>query len=307
MPPFIPLNQVEEQSRQVFQDFHLRTDADFDSDRAEVLIVTTFTRVDRSLLSRMPELRFIQVASTGYDNVDLESVRERGGIMLCNIPVANKESVAEHVIAMALAHLKDLVFLNSEMHAGRWPMLTSSRDLMGKTFGIVGMGAIGRRLAERLIAFEVRILYYDVIRLPEEEEERLGVTYVGLDDLLRESDIVSLHVPLTDKTRGGLLDERRLRMMKDGAILINTSRGGEVVDEGALVRVAREKGLRLGLDVFSVEPIVPGSGLTELENAILSPHIAGVTVESQMRFLQETVANVLRYVQGGLEPHYRVL
>ncbi len=295
LPPFLPIEMIRENVQSILPGVEIRTDTDFPKDDCAVLIVTTFTRVDSELLERLPSLKFIQVASTGYDNVDLDAVRSRG-ILLSNAPSSNKESVAEHVIGMVLYFLKDFKFLDQELRNGNWPMLTASRELKGKTFGIIGMGAIGRRLAERLLPFEPGIVYYDPRRLEPAEESVLGVTYLGLDDLIAASDIISIHVPLTEETRN-MLGKERIAKLKDGAILINTARG-EVVDENALIQAVKNKGVRAGIDVYSKEPPDFTSELFKLDGVILSPHIAGVTVESQQRFLQETISNVLRYVQG---------
>jgi phosphoglycerate dehydrogenase-like enzyme len=303
LPEFIPLEDVKNTVSQILPGTEVRTDALFERDDADVLIVTTFTPVDRSLVQRLPNLKFVQVASTGYDNVDVEYLKEKG-IILSNIPVANKQSVAEHVIAMVLAFLKDLFTMDQILRSGHWPVLTGSRDLEGKTFGIVGMGMIGKQLAIRLLSFNPNIVYYDVKRLSREEEEKLGVTFMEFDELLKISDIISLHLPLNENTRK-MFKEREFSLMKDGAIFINTSRA-EIVDENALINAIKRKGLRAGIDVYPKEPPDFTSELFKLENTIFSPHIAGVTIESQQRFLTETIANVLRYIQG-LEPLYRVL
>jgi D-3-phosphoglycerate dehydrogenase len=303
LPAFLPIDEIKASIGQILPDLEVRTDSDFDRSEADVLVVTTFTRVDGELLGKFPSLKFLQVASTGYDNVELDAVRNRG-VMLSNIPVANKESVAEHVIAMTLSLLKDMRFLDSELRSGNWPMITGSRELKGKTFGIVGMGAIGIRLAERLLPFEVGMVYHDVRRLPEEREQNLGLTYLPLERLLEVSDVISIHVPLTKDTEK-MFSSSAFRKMKDGSILINTSRG-EVVDEQALIDAVKGKGIRAGLDVFPTEPPDFSSELFRLDNVIFSPHIAGVTVESQQRFITETVSNVLRYAQG-VDPLYRVL
>jgi len=303
LPDFIPQEEVRKTVAQILPDMEIRNDTNFDKSDADVLVVTTFTKIDANVLKKMPNLKFVQVASTGYDNVDVEYLKQHG-IMLSNIPTANKESVAEHVIAMVLAFLKDLIYLNNELKGGNWPMLTRSRDLKDKIFGIIGMGRIGIKLAERLQAFEVGIIYYDINRLPREEEERLGVTYMDFDDVLKNSDIISIHLPLNEKTRN-MFSEREFSLMKDGAIFINTARG-EIVDEKALINAIKKKGIRAGIDVFSKEPPDFDSELFKLDNVIVSPHIAGVTLESQQRFLTETIANVLRYAQG-LEPLYRIV
>lgn len=303
LPPFFPATSVEATIKQILPDAEITTNTDFGQNNAEVLVATTFTKVDEQLVSKFPNLKFVQIASTGYDNVDAETLRKRG-VKLSNIPTANKESVAEHVIAVALAQLKNLLYFHNEIVNGNWPFLTNSTELMGKTFGIIGMGAIGKRLAERLLYFGVNTIYSDPVRIPEEEEENLGVSYAPMDELLRRSDIVSLHVPLTKET-DRFIGEKEFNLMKDAAIFINTSRG-EVVDEPALIKAIKSKGVRACIDVYSQEPPDPRSELFKVPNVIFSPHIAGVTVESQQRFIADTISNVLKYVQG-LEPSYQVL
>lgn len=302
LPPFLPTDEIRATLKQVLPQAKVVSDTNFETSDAEVLVATTFTNVNRMVIDRLPKLKFVQIASTGYDNVDQDALKTRG-IHLSNIPVANKESVAEHVIAMALAQLKNLMYFHGELVKGNWPVLTNSMELMGRTFGIVGMGAIGRKLAERLLFFGTNTIYYDPVRLREDEEELLGVTYADLDSLLEDSDIISLHVPLSRETEK-FISEKQFSLMKDGAVFINTSRG-EAIDESALIRAVKSRGLKACIDVYSQEPPDFSSELFRLDNVIFSPHIAGVTVESQQRFITETVSNVLKYVQG-LEPQYRV-
>ncbi|MEM0128453.1 MAG: 2-hydroxyacid dehydrogenase [Thermoplasmatales archaeon] len=304
LPEFIPAESVKEMVKQVLPEMVIVNSIDFEKNDAEVLVATTFTKLDRHELSKFPNLKYIQIASTGYDNVDTQYIKEKG-ITLCNIPVANRQSVSEHVIAFMLAFLKDIIFLNDELKERKnWPMLTGSRDLEGKTVGIVGMGAIGKEIAKRLLPFGVSLVYYDVKRLPEEEEERLGLTFLEFEDLLNSSDIVTVHVPLNEKTRS-MFNSSAFSKMKDGAIFINTARG-EVVDEKALIEAIKGKGIKAGIDVYQKEPPDFSSELFKLDNVIFSPHIAGVTIESQQRFLMETISNVMRYVQG-IDPLYKVV
>lgn len=303
IPKFIPSDEVRETVSQILPEMQIYTEADFEHCDAEVLVVTTFTPVQKELIDKMPNLKFVQVASTGYDNVDVEYLKKKN-IMLCNIPIANKESVAEHVIAIMLSFLKDLKFLDNVLRSKNWPLISGSRDLMGKVVGIVGMGKIGIKLVERLTPFEVGIIYYDVNRLPDEVEERLGIKYMELEDLLKNADIISLHLPLTEKTNH-MFSDHEFSLMKEGAIFINTSRG-EIVDEQALIKAIKTKGIKAGLDVYSKEPPDFESELFKLDNTLFSPHIAGVTIESQRRFLTETISNVLRYSQG-LDPQFRVV
>ncbi len=304
LPDFIPQEEVKKTVSQILPDMDIINTPDIEKSDAEVLVVTTFTKVERNLIDKMKNLKFVQVASTGYDNVDVEYLKSKG-IMLSNIPIANKQSVAEHVIAMTLLFLKDMLNLNEEMKVHhRWPMLTGSRDLEGKIFGIVGMGMIGIQLAKRLMPFNVGIIYYDIRRLPPEDEEKYGLTYMDFHELLKNADIISIHLPLTEKTRK-MFSDKEFSMMKDGAIIINTARG-EIIDEKALINAMKKKNIKVGIDVYDKEPPDFNSELFKMDDAIFSPHIAGVTIESQQRFLTETISNVLRYVQG-LDPLYRVI
>jgi phosphoglycerate dehydrogenase-like enzyme len=302
LPGFIPLETVAQGVGALLPGTGVFHDFEFGGSDSRVLVVTTFTRVDGALLGKMPNLKFVQVASTGYDNVDLGLLKSRG-ITLSNIPVANKESVAEHVIMMSLALLRDLVPLDRQIKEGSWPELTRARELKDKVFAIVGMGAIGSKLAERLLPFEVSMVYYDAVRRDPEFEQRLGLTFYPLDDCLKVADLVSIHLPLTEETKG-MFSKEKLALMKEGSILINTSRA-EIVDEAALVEAVRSGRTTAGIDVFPKEPPDFSSELFRTPGIIFSPHSAGATVESQGRFLMETMRNVLRYLQG-VEPLYRV-
>ncbi len=302
LPPFLPIEEIKKTVLQVLPDFIIETDTNFEKSDAEILVVTIFTPVNSELLDKFPNVKFIQGVGTGYNNVDLKEVQKRG-IKFSNIPTANKEAVAEHVIAMTLNFLKDMKSLDAEIRAGNWPMITGSRELKGKTFGIIGMGAIGKRLSERLLPFEVEILYYDVARLSSSDEENFGVNYSELDDLLGQSDIISVHVPLNQKTRN-MISAPQFNLMKDGAIFINTSRA-EVVDDKALIDAIKSKGIKAGIDVYRQEPPDFSSEMFHLDGTLFSPHIAGVTIESQQRFITEAISNIFRY-QQGLEPQFQV-
>jgi glyoxylate reductase len=173
---------------------------------------------------------------------------------------------------------------------------------LGKTFGIVGMGRVGRELAARLAPFGTRTLYYDPIRLPEEDEAQLKVQYKPLEHVLRLADVVSLHVPLTDKTHH-LINEEKLALMKFNAVLINVARG-ECIDEQALAKRIREKKLAgAGIDVFTTEPIVKDHPLFGLDNVVFTPHIAGATAEVRERVIHMAIDNVARVLKGE-DPQY---
>lgn len=266
--------------------------------KAEILISTTFFPLPRAALEQATNLRFIQVAGVGADHVDLDAARDLG-IAVAVVTGANTVSVAEHVVMVILAMLRGLIPAHESMRSGGWPLptwMTQAHDLAGRTVGILGMGRIGRGVAERLVPFEVTLLYHDIVRLPESEEDLLGVTYVDLDTLLTSSDILTLHLPLTKETRH-ILNRERLFKMKKGAYLVNTARA-ELVDEAALVEALQGHLAGAAIDVFSPEPPPPDHPLRSLPNVILTPHGAGVTVEAQQRIAQGVIQNVLRYLQG---------
>jgi formate dehydrogenase len=264
----------------------------------EVLISTAFTPVTRAMLERAPRLRFIQVAGVGTDHVALDAAQELG-ITVAAVTGANTVSVAEHVVMVALALLRGLIPAHNQMARGEWSLpywIAHARDLQGKTVGIVGMGRIGREVATRLLPFGVTLFYYDVNPLPPDQESALGVTLLELDTLLSESDLVSLHLPLTPETRG-ILNRERLFRMKRGAFLINTARA-ELVDEAALVEALQSHLGGAAIDVFSPEPPPADHPLLKLPNVVLTPHGAGVTQEAQGRIAQGIIQNVLRFLEG---------
>jgi glyoxylate reductase len=262
--------------------------------------------VNEALLAQMPRLKFLQQPSAGFEHIDLQACQAHG-VQVANTPGVNAAAVAEHSIMIALALLKRLPSANTATHAGKWTQheLGWERglfELLGKTWGIVGCGAVGREVAKRLGAFGVNVIYYDVRSLPPETEAEWGVKYQPLDRLLRLADIVSLHVPLTPQTRG-LIGARELALMKFNAILINVARG-ECVDEAALAERLRTKRLGgAGVDVFSREPIAQDHPLLGLDNVILTPHIAGVTAEVRERVTRMSVANIVQFLHGQTPQH----
>ena len=274
---------------------------------ADVVIgdYTFSMRIDSEMCSRMKKARLVQQPSTGYDHIDVEACA-KAGIPVANAGGANAVSVAEYTIAVGLALLKRLFYAHEETRSGGWPqwrlMELGTFDLQGKTWGIVGLGRIGRQVAKRLRPFEVEILYYDKVRLEPQKEEELGVRYRPLARLLRESDVVSIHVPLTPETKG-LIGERELRMMKPTSILINPSRG-EIVDEEALARAIEERWIAgAAVDVYSEEPPSSDHPLIKLaksgeHNLIVTPHIAGANTDARSRIIRFSIENVIRALKG---------
>ncbi len=264
---------------------------------ADGWIVRNRTQVRGRLLESAASVRVIGRLGVGLDNIDLGACEARG-IAVIPATGANAESVGEYVITAALMLLRGAYASTRAVEAGTWPRQTLSqgREASGKVLGIVGLGGIGRLTARKASAMGMHVIAYDA-HLPATDSawKELGSEPRSLEALLRESDVVSLHIPLTPETRG-LLDRDRLSTMKRDAVIINTARGG-IIDEAALAAMLREG--RLGgaaLDVFTEEPLAAGSPLVGAPRLLLTPHIAGVTVEANERvsaLIAERVAAAL--------------
>ncbi len=245
-------------------------------------------------------LKLVQVLSAGYDFLNIAGAR-KARVPICSNGGANSVAVAEHAIMLMLAVYRKLTVFHQNVVAGRWhqgiPRTTDIFELEGKTVGLVGLGNIGRQVARRVQAFDTHVIYHDALRSRADEEARLGVEYVALDTLLECADIVSLHVPLNDRTRH-MIDAPALARMKPKAVLINTCRG-EVVDERALIKALDEKRiLGAGLDTQEKEPADPNNPLLKLPNVILTPHSAGPTMDSYRKRFRNGYANIERVSHG---------
>jgi glyoxylate reductase len=252
----------------------------------EVLAVVAAT-VDEALLELLPDLRLVANYGVGYDGIDVEACARRG-VAVTNTPEALGIATADLTMALVLATRRRLVEGDRFVREGKWASGWVVGDLLGgeiggATLGIIGLGRIGSAVATRARAFGMNVLH------ARREDDR-NPDHRELDDLLRESDVVTIHVPLTDET-DGLLDARRLGLLRDGACLINTARGA-IVDEDALVAELASGRLRAGLDVFTHEPHVPDV-LLGLPNVVLSPHVGSATRATREAATAELVANIL--------------
>lgn len=272
-------------------------------EQADYLMATVFP-VTGNLIAKAKSARHIQKCGVGLDNIDLEAAAARG-ISVSNIPGCNAVCVAELTLMLILSLYRKLPYANSRTKQGEWltwALRPDSYEMKGKTHGLIGMGYVGWETAKRSKAMGTDILYYDQRPLPEEKERELGARFTGLEELLANSDIVSLHVPLLPATRH-LINRRRLQMMKPNAVLINVARGG-VVDEAALydALVAGEiKGA--ALDVWEQEPVRADHPLLQLEQVIATPHIGGGTRDTLIHVYTQAFANIERVGQG-LEPYF---
>jgi glyoxylate reductase len=255
--------------------------------------------VDDEVLDGLPDLRLVANYGVGYDTIDVAACARRG-IPVTNTPGVLDAATADLTLALILAVRRRIVAADRFLRRGEWragwaaPRIVSG-DVTGSTLGIVGLGRIGAAVAKRARGFDMRLLYTRRTPLEPEAEAELGVEYRELDDLLRESDVVTLHTPLTAETRG-LLSRERLALLRDGAGLVNTSRGA-VVDEPALVAELVAGRIRAGLDVFADEPHVPPE-LLELDNVVLTPHIASATVPTREAMTRVLVDNLLAAAAG---------
>ncbi|MBX3704886.1 MAG: hydroxyacid dehydrogenase [Steroidobacteraceae bacterium] len=251
---------------------------------ADALIVRNRTRVDREVLAAAPRLRAVGRLGVGLDNIDVAAC-EAAGVAVYPATGANSLAVAEYVVATAMVLLRGAYLSSNDVAAGQWPRtrMSQGRETAGKTLGLVGFGGIGRMTAKLAQGLGMRVLAYDPMLPPDAPAwSEAGVGRRELDALFGEVDVLSLHVPLTESTRG-LVDAARLARMKPDAILVNTARGG-VVDETALAAALRNGKLGgAALDVFDDEPLRAGSPLAGAPNLILTPHIGGVTRESNER------------------------
>jgi len=251
---------------------------------ADALIVRNRTRVDREVLAAAPQLRAVGRLGVGLDNIDVAAC-EAAGVAVYPATGANSLAVAEYVAATSMVLLRGAYLSSNEVAAGQWPRarMSQGREAAGKTLGLVGFGGIGRMTARLAQGLGMRVLAYDPMLPPDAPAwSAAGVGRRELDALFGEVDVLSLHVPLTESTRG-LVDAARLARMKPDAILVNTARGG-VVDETALAAALRSGKLGgAALDVFDDEPLRAGSPLAGAPNLILTPHIGGVTRESNER------------------------
>jgi D-3-phosphoglycerate dehydrogenase len=245
---------------------------------ADALVVRSATRVTAAVLERAPKLRVVGRAGVGVDNVDLDAATRRG-VLVMNTPGGNAPSVAEHTLALLLSLARKIPALDSAMHAGRWEKSKGQgTELRGKTLGLLGLGRVGAEVARRARALEMRVLACDPF-LTEDAAREAGVILVPLDQLLAESDFLSLHTALVPETER-IINAANLAKTKRGAYIVNTARG-ELVDEGALADALRSGQLAgAGLDVFAVEP-PKDSPLLGLSNLIATPHVAGSTAEAQ--------------------------
>jgi glyoxylate reductase len=272
----------------------------------DALVTLLSEKVDEELLERAPKLRIIAQYAVGYDNIDIEEATKRG-IYVTNTPDVLTEATADLAFALLLATARRLVEADAFVRSGEWkrkgiawhPLMFLGHDIYGKTIGIIGFGRIGQAIARRAKGFGMKILYYSRTR-KEEAEKELDAKFVDLETLLKESDFVSLHVPLTKETYH-LIGKRELRLMKSTAILVNTARG-KVIDTKALIKALKEGWIAgAGLDVFEEEPYY-NEELFSLDNVVLAPHIGSATYGAREGMAELVAKNLIAFAKGEIPP-----
>lgn len=268
---------------------------------ADYLLVSGRLKINRTVLENATNIKMIQRTGVGLDSIDLEYIRNHDIPFYVNKGV-NAQSVAEHTILLMLASLRNLVEINENTKRGIWKKQAQgvcTHELCGKTVGLIGMGAIGRKVAGMLKAFGAEVLYNDVSKMKQEDENALGIKFSTREEIIEKSDIISLHCPLTDDTRH-MINDRAVNKMKNGVILINTARGG-LIDEAALINgIKNGKIAGAGIDVYEKEP-VDNSEVLNLQNVITTPHIGGVTYDSFYQMMYQAMRNIEMFDKGQLQ------
>lgn len=262
------------------------------------IVITNKTPLDAQVIAQAPNLRYIGVLATGYNVVDIEAARKRG-VVVTNIPAYGTDAVAQFAFAMLLEIAHHVQHHSEAVKAGRW---TSQKDfcfwdyplieLAGKTMGIIGYGRIGQATARIARAFGMHVIAYDVSQQSEYSD-----VYVDLDTLLGTSDVISLHCPLFESTRG-IINKQSISRMKDGVILLNNSRGPLVVEQDLADALNSGKVYAAGLDVVSEEPIKADNPLLSAKNCLITPHISWAPKESRQRLMDIAVNNLKAFLQG---------
>jgi glyoxylate reductase len=268
--------------------------------RGKLAVVSQLTdKFPAGVMERLDGVRIIANVAVGYDNIDVPAATRRG-ILVTHTPDVLTDTTADFAFTLLLAAARRVVEGHHYVHSGQWTKwridLLVGQDVHHRTLGIFGMGRIGQAVARRAAGFSMRILYHDAVRAAERIEKELGLEYVSAERLLRESDFVSLHVPLLPETRH-MIGAPQFRMMKPTAILVNTSRG-PVVDEAALAEALERRVIAgAGIDVFEHEPHVHPA-LLKLENVVLAPHIASASVDTRRRMSMMAAESAVAALEG---------
>lgn len=273
--------------------------------KVDGLLCLLTDRIDSEVIKKGSKLKVISNCAVGFDNIDVEAATRRG-IYVTNTPGILTETTADCAWALLFAIARRIAEADRHVRSGKWihawgPRMFLGSDIHGKTLGIIGLGRIGSTVAKRAKGFDINIIYYDIKRR-RGLEEKLGVTFKSLGEVLSEADFVTIHVSLTEETYH-MIGRRELSMMKRTAYLVNTSRG-PVIDEGELYTALKERVIAgAALDVFEHEPIDPKSPLLGLDNVVLTPHIASASVETRTKMAVVAANNLVGVLRGEEPPN----
>jgi len=261
-------------------------------------------RIDAELMDRAKKLKVVANMAVGYDNINVDEATRRG-IIVGNTPGVLTETTADTAFALMLAVARRIVEADNYVRAGKWvvpwtPMMMVGSDVYGKTLGIYGLGRIGLAIARRAKGFNMRLIYYDVIR-NEKAEKEMGIEYLPFEDVLRQCDFLSIHVPLLPETRHSV-GQKQFALMKKTAFVINNARG-PIIDEPALIKALQEKRIAgVGLDVFWHEPIEKNSPLLKMNNVVILPHISSGSIETRIAMAVLAAENIVAALKGEVPP-----
>lgn len=271
----------------------------------DALVSLLSDKIDPEVFKAAPKLKIVSQLAVGFDNIDIAEATRRG-IYVTNTPEVLTDTTADFAWALLMAIARRVAEADKYVRTGKWkvgwhPAMLSGRDIYGATIGIIGAGRIGYAVAKRAKGFDMRVLFYDVIPRPEMEKD-FGAKKVDLDTLLRESDFVSVHVPLMKETHH-LVNAQKLSLMKKTAYLINNSRG-PVVDEKALYEALRKEQIAgAGLDVFEQEPTPVDNPLLKLDNVVVAPHISSASLETRAKMSEMVAENLVAFFEGKRPPN----
>lgn len=275
-----------------------------ESENVDGLVALLTDRIDTELFDTAKKLKIVSNYAVGFDNIDLDEASKRG-IMVTNTPGVLTDTTADLAFTLLMAAARRIIEADRFVRSGRWktwgPMLMLGQDIYGAKLGLVGLGRIGYAVAKRAKGFDMDVMYYDLTR-NEKAENELGLRFVEMEQLLKEADFVSVHVPLTPETRQ-LINENTLGLMKETAILINTARG-PVVDEEALFDALKNNKIAgAGLDVMDPEPPNKDNPLLKLDNVIIVPHIASASIATRTKMAVMAAQNCIAGLKGDIPPN----
>jgi len=273
--------------------------------KVDALATLLSDKIDAEVFDAAPNLKIVSQFAVGFDNIDVKEATKRG-IYVTNTPGILTDTTADYAWALLMAAARRVAEADKYVRDKKWkvgwhPAMLQGRDIFGTTLGIIGLGRIGVAIAKRAKGFNMKILYYDVVRRPEVEEE-LGIMFRELMVILKESDFITINVPLL-KTTHHLINEDRLKQMKKTAILINNARG-PVIDEKALYKALKEGWIAgAGLDVFEQEPTPANNPLLSLDNIVVAPHISSSSFETRSKMAEMVAENLVSFLEGKTPPN----